>query len=126
MERHNISLIGKARHSEDLGELVVYEFDEHPGKFLVASAELDGSSDWPPPQANIQTGRYLHFKGRPYNVLGVGIDNMHLDTYIIYQALYEDPNFGSNTLWARPISLFTDTKTVDGKEIPRFRYIGDD
>ncbi len=40
---------------------------------------------------------------------------------VLYRALY-----GDKCLWARPYSMFFESVTIDGKEIPRFKYIGDE
>lgn len=68
----------------------------------------------------IAPGRYRHYKGKEYEVLGVGRHSETLEEIVIYRALYEDKEFGKGALWARPKSLFTDTVEIDGKRVARF------
>lgn len=72
----------------------------------------------------INTGTYRHYKGKEYEVLGVARHSETLDPLVVYKALYDSPEFGSGALWARPLSMFTETVVVDGKEVPRFAYCG--
>ena len=44
--------------------------------------------------------------------------------YVVYKALYYSELFGRNSIWVRPLEMFLQTVTVDGKEVPRFRYLG--
>ena len=72
----------------------------------------------------IRTGKYRHFKGKEYKVIGVAHHSEDLSELVIYQALYESEDFGKDVLWARPIEMFLGTKNIEGKEIKRFEYIG--
>ncbi len=73
---------------------------------------------------NIKTGLYQHYKGKEYEVIGIAKHSETLEELVIYKALYDSEDFGKNAIWARPVSMFTDTITIDGKEIPRFEYKG--
>lgn len=70
---------------------------------------------------SIKPGRYRHFKGKEYEVLGVA---RHSETeeeeLVVYRALYGD--FG---LWVRPVSMWNETVERDGKTFRRFTYIGE-
>jgi len=68
----------------------------------------------------IQTGRYRHYKGKFYEVIGVAIHSETLEEMVLYKALYASKEFGEHTLWVRPRSMFTENVIVDGKSIPRF------
>lgn len=65
------------------------------------------------------TGRYRHYKGNKYEVLGEGIHTETEERLIIYKALYEP-----FTIWVRPYDMFFETVTIDGQEIPRFSKLG--
>ncbi len=67
----------------------------------------------------IHKGRYRHFKGKDYQVLFTARHSETLEWYVVYKALYGD--FG---LWVRPLSLFAGSVVRDGKEEPRFAYLG--
>ena len=68
----------------------------------------------------IKLGKYRHFKGNEYEVIGVASHSETLEQYVVYRALYGD--YG---LWIRPLVMFEETVIKDGREIKRFEYIGD-
>jgi hypothetical protein len=71
----------------------------------------------------IKPGRYQHYKGNFYEVIGVARHSETLGELVIYRALYDSPEFGKNALWARPKKMFLETVEVNGKKIPRFRRV---
>lgn len=70
-------------------------------------------------------GRYEHYKGKQYEVIGIARHSETLEELVIYRALYDSAEFGKNALWARLKSMFFENVTIDGKEIPRFRYLAE-
>ena len=73
---------------------------------------------------SIKKVTYRHFKGKEYEVIGIARHSETLEELVIYKAIYDDPKFGKDAIWARPKKMFLDTVTVEGKEVPRFRFIG--
>lgn len=69
---------------------------------------------------SIKPGRYRHFKGKEYEVLGVARHSETEEELVVYRALYGD--FG---LWMRPVSMWNETVERDGKTFRRFTYIGE-
>jgi cyclomaltodextrinase / maltogenic alpha-amylase / neopullulanase len=69
----------------------------------------------------IQKGKYKHYKGKYYEVIGVGRHSETLEDMVIYKALYQEE--GGN-LWVRPIKMFTEEVDVNGIKKPRFEYLG--
>lgn len=67
---------------------------------------------------DIKLGKYKHYKGKEYEVLGVARHSETLEELVVYKALYDD-----NSLWVRPLKMFTETVDIDGKSVPRFKYI---
>ena len=67
----------------------------------------------------IKIGKYRHFKGGEYEVIGLAHHSETLEDFVVYRALY-----GKGELWIRPLSMFTGTVERDGALIPRFTYIG--
>ncbi len=72
----------------------------------------------------IKIGKYQHFKGNLYEVIGVARHSETLEELVVYKALYDSAEFGPDSLWVRPKKMFTENVIVKGKEISRFRYIG--
>ena len=64
-------------------------------------------------------GRYRHYKGNLYQVIGVARHSETEEELVVYQALY-----GERGLWVRPRAMFFETVTVDGKAVPRFERLG--
>lgn len=72
----------------------------------------------------IKLGRYEHYKGNQYEVIGLARHSETLEELVIYRALYNSKEFGNNALWARPKKMFSEMIDIDGKEISRFKYLG--
>jgi len=67
-------------------------------------------------------GLYQHYKGKNYIVRDLVKHSETLEWLVFYECLYENPE---GKLWVRPLKMFLETVTIDGKEVPRFKYIGD-
>jgi hypothetical protein len=68
----------------------------------------------------IKIGKYRHFKGNMYEVIGIAKHSETLEEMVVYRALY-----GNGELWVRPASMWNETIERDGKVFRRFEYIGD-
>lgn len=66
----------------------------------------------------IKLGKYRHYKGNEYEVIGIAKHSETLEPMVVYRALY-----GENELWVRPASMWNETVTVNGAEVKRFSYI---
>lgn len=64
----------------------------------------------------VALGRYRHYKGKEYEVIGVARHSETLEELVVYRALYEN-ELGS--LWVRPVKMFLGE--VNGKK--RFEFI---
>jgi cupin 2 domain-containing protein len=64
-------------------------------------------------------GRYRHHKGNEYTLLGVARHSETHEELVVYRQEY-----GDHGLWVRPKTMFMETVTVDGKEVPRFQQLG--
>ena len=69
---------------------------------------------------DIKPGKYRHFKGNMYEVIGIAKHSESLEEMVVYRALYS-----SGDLWVRPVSMWNETVERDGKTFKRFEYIGD-
>ena len=74
------------------------------------------------PKALIPFGTYQHYKGGKYNVIGIAKHSESLEDLVIYEALYDNK---VSKLWARPLAMFNDKIVIKGKQIERFKFIGD-
>ncbi|SPP64600.1 conserved hypothetical protein [Nitrospira lenta] len=68
----------------------------------------------------IQPGRYRHYKGNDYEVVGVAKHSETEEEVVVYHALY-----GEKGLWVRPLAMFLDTVTVEGQPQPRFQFVAE-
>ena len=68
----------------------------------------------------IKPGKYRHFKGNEYEVIGTAKHSETMEEMVVFPALYGE--FG---LWVRPASMWEETVERDGKTYKRFTYIGD-
>ena len=68
----------------------------------------------------IRIGKYRHFKGNEYRVLGMARHSETLEEMVVYQALY-----GEHGIWVRPAHMWNETVDRDGYCGPRFAYIGE-
>ncbi len=66
----------------------------------------------------LRPGRYRHFKGGEYEVLGVARHSEGLEDMVVYRPLYNDTG-----LWVRPLSMFMETVERNGKTQPRFSLL---
>jgi hypothetical protein len=71
------------------------------------------------PLPRIRTGRYRHYKGGEYEVLGVVRHSETLEPLVLYRALY-----GEQGLWVRPHAMFFETIESGGLRQPRFVPVG--
>lgn len=60
-------------------------------------------------------GIYRHYKGNLYEVIGTAQHSEHEEHVVVYRALY-----GAYGLWVRPLEMFTETITTEGRAQPRF------
>ncbi len=69
----------------------------------------------------LKPGRYRHYKGNDYQVLGVATHSETGESLVVYRPLYGDQN-----LWVRPLGMFAENVNLAGETLPRFRYLGGD
>ena len=66
----------------------------------------------------IKPGRYRHYKGQDYEVIGVARHSENEEEYVVYRQLY-----GTGGLWIRPMGMFLESVSVEGTPVPRFRRL---
>ena len=65
--------------------------------------------------STIQPGRYRHFKGQAYEVIGTARHSETEEEYVVYRALY-----GDRSLWVRPRAMWDEQIERDGYVGSRF------
>ncbi len=69
----------------------------------------------------MKLGKYQHSKTRNfYKVIGVAKHSETLEEFVIYEAMYSNPK---SKLWVRPIKSFLEKVEINGKMIPRFKFV---
>lgn len=68
----------------------------------------------------VQPGRYRHYKGNDYEVIGVAKHSETEEIFVVYRALQ-----GERGLWIRPAAMFLETVVVEGLPRPRFQRLPD-
>lgn len=66
----------------------------------------------------IKLGKYRHFKGNEYEVIGIARHSETLEPMVVYRALYADGG-----MWVRPASMWNETVERDGKRFKRFTFV---
>ena len=65
-----------------------------------------------------EPGRYKHFKGNEYEVVGPAKHSETGEEVVVYRELY-----GDEKLWVRPKASFLEILDINDELIPRFRKI---
>jgi len=71
---------------------------------------------------NIKLGKYRHYKGKEYEVIGIATHSETLEKLVVYKALYQ---MEGENIWVRPLKMFLENVIVDEKKTPRFKYLGE-
>ena len=71
------------------------------------------------PTPGVPEGRYRHYKGGLYEVLGVARHSETEEELVVYRALH-----GAGELWVRPKAMFLETVAVGAAQVPRFCLLG--
>lgn len=67
---------------------------------------------------SLKIGKYRHYKGNEYQVIGVAKHSEDESELVVYQPLY-----GERGLWVRPLEMFIETVQVNGENKARFEFI---
>lgn len=68
----------------------------------------------------LASGTYRHYKGPLYDVIGVAHHSETDELLVVYR-----PQYGERGLWVRPLCMFTEQVTVDGRQVARFERVDD-
>jgi hypothetical protein len=67
----------------------------------------------------VNLGRYRHYKGKQYIVLGVAKHSETLEEMVLYQQ-----DYGDRGLWVRPKEMFLESVEIEGQTTARFQFMG--
>ena len=67
---------------------------------------------------SLQPGRYRHYKGNDYIVLGVARHSETEEQLVVYRT-----DYGDRSLWVRPLAMFQETVEIEAQPRPRFQYV---
>ena len=68
----------------------------------------------------MKEGRYRHYKGNDYIVLGVARHSETGEELVVYRQ-----DYGDFSLWVRPLAMFMENVEIDGTVLPRFQFVGE-
>lgn len=69
----------------------------------------------------IKLGKYKHYKGNFYQVIGVAKHSETLEDMVVYRPLYKS-EFG-DIFWVRPFNMFVEIIEIEGKKVKRFEFL---
>lgn len=72
------------------------------------------------PLPTLPLGRYRHYKGGEYEVIGVVRHSETEEPLVLYRPLYKDSGW-----WVRPFAMFVEQVEIDGRMQPRFAVVGE-
>ena len=70
-------------------------------------------------ESPLPVGRYRHFKGNEYEVIGIACHSETQELMVVYRPLYDDSG-----LWVRPLEMFREAVVHEGRSVPRFQFLG--
>jgi hypothetical protein len=106
----------REQQTPDQGELMLFRYTGRACDFRLHSHRRITTEEY----TMIEPGRYRHYKGNDYEVIGVAKHSETEELFVVYRALY-----GERGLWVRPAAMFLDTVIVDGLSCPRFQRLHD-
>lgn len=72
---------------------------------------------------DVQCGKYQHYKGDIMEVIGKALHSETMEEFVVYKHV-AGARADQGHFWVRPVAMFYGNGVVDGKEVPRFRYLG--
>jgi hypothetical protein len=81
--------------------------------------QIEQLAEAPIEPTEVKPGRYRHYKGKEYEVVGIARHSETLEELVVYRALY-----GEHSLWVRPRKIFQESVVFEGRRVPRFEWVG--
>ena len=104
----------------------LHEFDREEesiriGDYMIFESDIEGVELLPTYEEAVDAippGRYRHFKGREYEVIGIARHSETEEPMVVYRPLY-----GDGGLWTRPAGMWNETVERDGRTCKRFEKL---
>ncbi len=77
------------------------------------------ADELPPLPAGPRPGRYRHYKGGEYRVIGLARHSETLEPLVVYEAQQ-----GAGGLWVRPAAMFAGDVEAGDRRVARFAFLG--
>ena len=71
----------------------------------------------------VESGIYEHYKGKRYKVIGLAKHSETEENLVVYKPLYKVKERHKGLMWVRPKTMFFEKVLIDGKKVPRFKYL---
>ena len=71
----------------------------------------------------VKLGKYKHYKGKFYQVIGAALHSETLEEFVVYKPLYTPEIKFKDRLWIRPKSMFLEKVNLEGKLMQRFEFV---
>jgi len=68
-------------------------------------------------------GKYKHYKGAIVEVIGIAFHSETFEEMVVYIDYADDKKLGKNPMFVRPKKMFLEKIVVNGKKVPRFKYL---
>ena len=68
--------------------------------------------------SQLKLGKYKHYKGKTYEVVGIACHSETQEKMVVYKALYNEKE-----LWVRPLKMFLEKVENNGQIVQRFKYV---
>jgi len=72
----------------------------------------------------IKLGKWRHYKGGEYEVLGMAVHSETLEEMIMYKSLVDNHGYKKGTVWIRSAKMWNEIVEFEGKKVKRFEFIG--
>ena len=70
-------------------------------------------------KTELAPGRYRHYKGGEYDVLAIARHSETNESLVVYRCRAD-----GHSWWVRPLSMFVESVSVEGRQVARFQFIG--
>ena len=93
------------------------------GEYTLFESDIAGVEILPTYEEAVESilpGKYRHYKGKEYEVIGIARHSETEEAMVVYQALY-----GDRGIWVRPASMWNEEVERGGKTVRRFERVDD-